>query len=430
MPSLVQPLFLVELFLAEFESHLGARVLWPKAGIIKAKFTRRQSLSRFEHNTSVSGCATTNPNVDGESAFEDVRSAWNALSSGARYFFQTLPWVELIARRVTSDVLWSVTLRNGRAIFVSVLRRRLFPLGGIRLRVLTSLCPLPQMTPFADSLVDSDAVAQLHFDDIARGFGPWHALRLRGLRAESPWLKVSAENVKIVSEPRGGVGIFDTSSSFEERWASVPKKMRKAIRRARDRIGERGQFVVATGDAIAKAFDEFVALESAGWKGEAGTSLAQTPGEREFLREYLVTADSAEVRSLHIDGRLAASRLAVKVAGTLFVLKTAYDESVADLAPGNVLFADLIEACCEDTAVNRVDCIVWHSRYEQWGMTREPTYMLLAFNRRSVGGMLAMIAWSLRPREQHRKAVKAILKCVGDTSLSNKLRAAWHSMRK
>jgi CelD/BcsL family acetyltransferase involved in cellulose biosynthesis len=391
--------------------------------------SRFHALRPIELGANMAGMASVNAIDDAAGSLERVLAAWNDLSPSDRYFFQTLPWVELLAMRVTSGVVWHVTLRHGRAIFVSILRRRLFSLGGIRLRILTSLRPVPQMPPFADSLTDLGAATHLYFGDIANDLEPWHALRLRGLRAGSPWLKVSADNLKIASEPQEGVGIFDTSSSIEERWRTVPKNMRNTIRKARNRIGKRGRIVVATGDAIAAAFDEFVALESAGWKGHAGTSLAQTPGERELLREYFVTSDTAEVRSLHIEGRLAASQLSLKVVGTQFLLKVAYDESVADLSPSHVLFADLIESCCKDSSVNRIDCIAWQPWHAQWGMTREPTYELIAFNRSSAGGWLAMIGWSLRPRAKHLKAVKSVMKRAGAASVRNKILAVWRSTR-
>jgi CelD/BcsL family acetyltransferase involved in cellulose biosynthesis len=379
---------------------------------------------------SMSGSAPIRRTIDRQGSLKQVLAAWNDLSSSARYFFQTGAWIELLATRASSDVIWNVTPRSGRAIFVSILRRRLLWLGATRLRILTSFRPVPQMPPFAESLVDSAAVARLNFAEIAGDFRPWHVLRLRGLRAESPWLKVSANNVGIASEPQGGVGIFDTSSSFEERWRTVPKNIRNSIRKAQNRIGERGQVLVATGEAIAAAFDEFVALESAGWKGDEGTSLAQTPGERELLHEYFVTSDTAEVRSLHIGGALAASQLSVRVAGTHFLLKVAYDESVGDLSPSHVLFANLIKTCCEDPVVNRIDCIVWQPWHEQWGMTREPTYELFAFNRSAAGGWLAMIGWSLRPRANQINAVKSIMKRAGAATVRNKIRATWRLMRR
>jgi CelD/BcsL family acetyltransferase involved in cellulose biosynthesis len=138
-----------------------------------------------------------------------------------------------------------------------------------------------------------------------------------------------------------------------------------------------------------------------------------------------VTSDTAEIRSLYVEGRLAASQLSVRVAATHFLLKVAYDESVADLSPSNVLFANLIETCCEDSTVNRIDCTVWQPWHARWGMTREPTYELFAFNRSSAGGWLAMIGWSLRPRAKHRNAVKWIMERVGAASVTNKIRAAW-----
>jgi hypothetical protein len=107
----------------------------------------------------MSGSAPIRRTIDRQGSLKQVLAAWNDLSSSARYFFQTGAWIELLATRASSDVIWHVTPRSGRAIFVSILRRRLLWLGATRLRILTSFRPVPQMPPFAESLVDSAAVA-------------------------------------------------------------------------------------------------------------------------------------------------------------------------------------------------------------------------------------------------------------------------------
>jgi hypothetical protein len=86
----------------------------------------------------------------------------------------------------------------------------------------------------------------------------------------------------------------------------------------------------------------------------------------------------------------------VTVGGSLVFIEVAYDEQLAHLSPGNVLMANLVEECCEDPSVHRIDCTVWQSWHQRRGMVREPTYRLLAFNRRSAGGALVGAAWHAR----------------------------------
>jgi CelD/BcsL family acetyltransferase involved in cellulose biosynthesis len=104
-----------------------------------------------------------------------------------------------------------------------------------------------------------------------------------------------------------------------------------------------------------------------------------------------------------MDNRIAASQLSVRVGRTLFLLKIAYDEQLAYLSPGNVLMANLVESCCEDPDVDRIDCTVWQPWHQRWGMTREPTFRFTAFNSRSVRGALAGVAWNARRHLVHRR---------------------------
>jgi hypothetical protein len=330
----------------------------------------------------------------GAVAFERVRPAWRALGGGARYFFQTLQWVEALAPHAGPDAAWGAAFEGGLPSAVTLLRRRSVAAGGLKIRLLTEH-QLPAIPPFADCLIRADGPNPLRFDALLDSLGPWHALRLMGVRAESPWLRLAPERVRALPEPGGGAGIFETAAPFDARMQALPKSMRDALRKARNRLGARGRFAVATGPNILAAYDAFVALEAAGWKGAAGTALAQTPYEHALLRDYLRTAEAAEIRTLDIDGRLAAAQIGAVAGETFFLMKIAYDESLAHVAPGNLLMADLIERCCNDPAIRRIDCTVWKPWHERWGMRREPTYQVVAFNRRSARGLLAELAWNV-----------------------------------
>lgn len=218
-------------------------------------------------------------------------------------------------------------------------------------------------------------------------------LWLLGLRAGSPWLEL-ADAALVRAEPDRGAGVLDTSLAFGDCWRAVPKNMRNSIRKARRKIDEQGgaEVVVATGPDVAAAHERFVELEASGWKAHQLNALANMPIEGGLWRDYLRVADTAQVRSLRIDGRLAAAQITVTRARTLFLLRIAYDEEFASLSPSNVLMADLLEACCNDPAIDRIDCLMWQPWQQRWGMAREPTYSLVMFNQRTVRGLAARAA--------------------------------------
>jgi len=306
------------------------------------------------------------------------------LGSNARSIFQTPEWIEGLAKRVDDDVVWGVLVVTGRPAAVSVLRRSVHREAGVMWNVLSELRVGESQVLYGDGLLDRRLIGGRRLRDLLDASGSWDVLRLTGLRSDSPWLEL-ADCAHVQAEADGGVGVFDTSCGIEECWGSIHKNMRDSLRKAQRRVAASGDasVVVATGSDVAEAYEAFIELEASGWKGRGAGALVKTRQEREMLRDYLRVSNTAQVRSLHIDGRLVASQVAVTVARTLFLWKIAYDQQFATLSPSNVLMADLVESCCADPGIDRIDCLVWQPWHARWGMVREPTYSLLAFNPRS-----------------------------------------------
>jgi hypothetical protein len=70
-----------------------------------------------------------------------------------------------------------------------------------------------------------------------------------------------------------------------------------------------------------------------------------------------------EINELWVEAVLAASQICVLLDQTLYVLKVAYCEEFANLAPGNLLLAWLIHRCAVDDGVRYVNLVSdaeWH----------------------------------------------------------------------
>jgi len=348
------------------------------------------------------GRGPVSPELDrsGIDGFESVRWAWQQLGGYAQYFFQSPEWIDLAAAQLEGDLAWGVVTESGRPAAVSVLRRSRLMRAGIGIRVLSDVRVADMMYPFSDCVLDAkpDVRPTVALDELLGVTGAWDVLDLRDRRVGSPWLELSAGRAYVEEEPTGGAGILDTRVGADEWWRTLPVNMRNSIRKARRRIEACGgcEVVVSAAAELPAAYGQFVALESSGWKGAEATSLSHRPAWCELFGAFLGGTGTAQVRSLFVGERLAASQICVTVGGSLVLLKVAYDEQLAHLSPGNVLMADLVEECCEDPSVDRIDCTVWQSWHQRWGMVREPTYRLLAFNRRSAGGALVGAAWHAR----------------------------------
>jgi hypothetical protein len=251
--------------------------------------------------------------------------------------------------------------------------------------------------PYTDWVLDRKVGGRRTIDlgDAVGVSGPWDVLILRALRAGSPWIELAVGRAFLLEEPDGGVGILGTRLGPDDWWRTVPRNMRDSVRKARGRIEACGgsRVVVSTGAELPAAYEQFVALEASGWNGTRRTAFTRRPAMRSLLRDYLPGAGTAHIRSLLVGDRLPASQVSVTVGGSLFLMKVAYDEQLAHPSPGKVLMANLVDECCEDSAVDRIDCTVRQEWNQRWGMVREPTYRHLAFNHRTVGGAAVGAAW-------------------------------------
>lgn len=137
---------------------------------------------------------------------------------------------------------------------------------------------------------------------------------------------------------------------------------RKSLQRQRRRLSEQGALAFHSfteGGGLARAVEDFLALEAGGWKGARGTALASRPHTAAFARAVFGgggqggVSPRADVLTLH-DRPIAVS-LALVCGGTAHLLKTAYDENLHAYAPGLILEDEIIRAFHETAFADRLD---------------------------------------------------------------------------
>lgn len=156
--------------------------------------------------------------------------------------------------------------------------------------------------------------------------------------------------------------VLDRRADYDAFLAGHPHKSRlKDLRRRRRRMEEAGHLTVESateGAALERALEDFLAVEAAGWKGEAGTALRSRPQTEAFARALFRQGNGpVTVRAdwLRLDGRTVAASLALVSGGTAYLLKTAYDESLRAQAPGLVLEDAIVRAVHADGFADRLD---------------------------------------------------------------------------
>jgi len=138
--------------------------------------------------------------------------------------------------------------------------------------------------------------------------------------------------------------------------ASGRKKLRWSRRAIERELGAAPEVRDRAADPA--AWETFLALERASWKGEQGTALASAPGDAVFFREMCArTAEAGRLQllSLECGGRVAAMQCNLVDGPERYVFKVAYDTELGRFSPGVMLWADATEIFHADPAAQLAD---------------------------------------------------------------------------
>jgi hypothetical protein len=122
--------------------------------------------------------------------------------------------------------------------------------------------------------------------------------------------------------------------------SSARLKRLRQKRKALEKLGVLSLDAAESPEAVQAALEMFCALEAEGWKGKAGTGLAQDPSGKAYVGGVLAALapeKNAFALTLRQDSRAIASSLFVRCGGEVVFWKTAYDETLARHSPGVVL---------------------------------------------------------------------------------------------
>jgi CelD/BcsL family acetyltransferase involved in cellulose biosynthesis len=196
------------------------------------------------------------------------------------------------------------------------------------------------------------AVAALwrHLRDEVR----WDAIVLRDVRRDGPTSTLLEPIARAdghltgrwasVSSPRLRLG----GTPAEERTSA---RFRANLRRRARRLHELGAVAVRRAGSASDAdgaLADFLVLEASGWKGEGGTAIAHDPALVRFYEGVVRDAaarGTLAIRALTLDGRAIAVHLGIVHRGVYHLPKTAYDERLGNVSPGQLLQREVLAEC-------------------------------------------------------------------------------------
>jgi len=161
---------------------------------------------------------------------------------------------------------------------------------------------------------------------------------------------------------------------FDAYWQARGRNLRGNLRKQRERLAAQGQplrvAVLRSPSEIARGVADYAALESLGWKAEAGTAVAPGQAQARFytaMLERFAGFGAAEIWCGYIGSRLVACELCLRERGEFVILKTTYDETLAPLSPAALLRREMFERLFADGDVHRVEFYgplkEWHTRW-------------------------------------------------------------------
>jgi CelD/BcsL family acetyltransferase involved in cellulose biosynthesis len=229
--------------------------------------------------------------------------------------------------------------------------RKLVGFWALRLRKFAPLWPvvldaLPFNYAFVSSpIVDpayADAVIAAFFSAIEKSTLP-KVLNLPMLDAEGPaYAAMLMALNKRGTEP---LVLSELSRPYVTRDSGVKRtgSTRKKLRQDWNRLSALGTAEIVNDRSpagVQQAFEAFLALEKASWKGERGTALLSHEADAAFVRRLihdLAEREAASVAQLRVDGKVVAAQVLMYCGDTAYTWKTAFDAAYAAYSPGALL---------------------------------------------------------------------------------------------
>jgi hypothetical protein len=193
----------------------------------------------------------------------------------------------------------------------------------------------------------------------------WHAIRGAAVRHDSQiFSSVEELASRVVASPAGRSAYFDCSQSHDAIASRYDDAFRKSLAfhwRRLERTGK-PEFVTIRGhdEGSSSAFEDFLRLEASGWKGAAGSAIAQSPALVDFYRDlYAMNAEGAwaEIHLLRLDGLAIAGEFCLVSGSVRVAHKAGYDEEFKRLSPGHLSLNELLARSCEDAGIRELNVV-------------------------------------------------------------------------
>ncbi|WP_376694887.1 GNAT family N-acetyltransferase [Wenzhouxiangella sp. EGI_FJ10305] len=344
--------------------------------------------------------------ITSPATFSDLRSEWNALVSRTDdqvfyrhefietwlHHFATGKWRILLLRDTSGRLVAALPLIHGWA-----------RLHGLPLRQLRGAAN-PHSGRF-DLIADEPEPASAALFDYLAGQRDWDVMILTELPSQG---RVSA-----MEQVAGDLGLpvgrwcamqspcLMLPATWAELEGQLSRHFRANLRRRRRALEKLGEVRAERCSDSAERVEAGIELELRGWKGRAGTAMAQDVETRGFyadLARVFGPQGRLALWALYLDERLIAFQFGLEHRNSYALLKPAYDESLARYSPGQLLMAEVLR----DAIARRLTRFEFLGEDMPWKRDWHPEThaqdWLFVFRRSAGGRFLHALKFRLLPR--------------------------------
>jgi CelD/BcsL family acetyltransferase involved in cellulose biosynthesis len=345
----------------------------------------------------------------GKEGFDALQSDWLALVEfvGIKSFYQHPLWFKAYFDRpggFSDDIEFRCVYRDRNlvAVLPLIYRRRLK--GLVSEATFPTSVGLYMPDIVIDDSADKGVVWSVFTHPAQQDTLPgWDVFAIRGVLESSEIVTCigQAANNRAAPVENGRCAFLDIIN-YEDARKALNKKFRGNLNNARNRLEshESVEFLVVTDSAdMDWAYEHFVELEMAGWKGRKENSKGHypTPAAIGLSRpKYLFYKNvvrsfselgSIEICLLKVDGRTIGAQILLLLGETSYLLKTAFDESAKGYSPGHLMIDYALRRYSSQEVIRSLCLITDYSWFKYWN-PRYINYVDVRDCNRTFGGRL------------------------------------------
>jgi CelD/BcsL family acetyltransferase involved in cellulose biosynthesis len=340
----------------------------------------------------------------GLEGLKELKPEWQALFAEAENpsFYNDWRWHHAIQSHLCSGPVYYFTIYQ-KAQLVALIpltvskQKRM----GMTVRYLT----FPYDTPIdaADCLVKRDFADASVFIALLGHLmrhppEPWDILELSHFADRSATHRLVGRHARAMALGTAYVKQGPTGDLVSPLSKKQVKNTRRHLKNAGDKYGLPHFQPVTDPALIEEAYDTFLTVEAASWKGEHGTQSAirLRPSANAFYLEVLSAfseTGSALINLLRFNDTPVAAQIGLRTGEQLSLLKIGFDERFRDVGPGGITLLHCLEAeQSRSQEVNLVTNPPWASR---WHFSIEQKWSATYFNKTIIAQALHLL-WKVQ----------------------------------